>query len=84
MIDETLQHHLEKIEKELKEIRIATTSLRSSLVRGFIYGAGYVIGVVMVIVLVGWILNIVGVIPLFNDQVNEFRAALNRVNTPVK
>lgn len=84
MIDPELKHHLEAIEKELKVIRVATTSIKSSLVRGLMYGAGYVIGAVTIVVLVGWILNIIGIIPAFNDQVDEFRSALNRINTPVK
>lgn len=84
MIDPELKHHLETIEKELKAIRVATTSIKLSLVRGLVYGAGYVVGAVTIVVLVGWILNIIGIIPAFNDQVDEFRSALNRINTPVK
>jgi uncharacterized membrane protein len=84
MLDPELKHHLETIEKELKELRVTSTSLKASLVRGAVYGAGYVIGAVLIVLLVGWILNIVGIIPAFNDQVDEFRAALNRVSTPVK
>jgi uncharacterized membrane protein len=84
MIDPELKHHLEKIEKELVELRVTTTSIKSSLVRGLVYGAGYVVGVVVVIVIVGWILNVVGIIPAFNDKVDAFRSALERVGGPIK
>lgn len=84
MIDPELKHHLEKIEGELKDFHKA--SFRPSLIlfRGSIYGAGTVLGAVLVVIIVGWILNIIGVIPAFADQVNEFRAALDRFSTPVK
>ncbi len=84
MIDPELKHHLERIEAELKEFHRTSTSLSATLTRGLVYGGGYVIGAVLVVLLVGWILNIVGIIPVFNDQVREFRAALDHVSTPVK
>ena len=84
MIDPELKSHLETIEKELIEIRKSSTSLMSSLSRGLVYGMGYVIGAVLIVLLVGWILNIVGVIPALSSQVTEFREALERVSTPVK
>ncbi len=84
MIDPELKKHLLVIENELANLRKETTSLRSSLVRGVMYGAGYVVGAVLIIVLIGWILNIVGVIPVFTKHVNEFREALLHVNKPIQ
>ena len=81
MIDQELKQHLEKIEKELIYFRESSVSLRATFVRGIFHGAGYVIGVVLVIILIGWILNIVGVIPAFTSFVNEFRAALDRIGS---
>lgn len=84
MIDQELKTHLENIEKELTTLHNDYKSLSNSFKRGIFYGAGYVIGVVLIIVLVGWILNIVGVIPAFNAQVKDFRAALERIGGPIK
>ena len=84
MIDPELKKHLEVIEKELSEMRKETVSLKSSLVRGLVYGAGYILGAALIIIIIGWILNIVGIIPAFNDQVTEFRSALDRVGGPIK
>ena len=84
MIDPELKKHLESIEKELIYFRKEMTGVRVTLVRGIVYGAGYVIGAVLLILLIGWILNIIGVIPAFNDRVKEFRSALDRVSGPVK
>jgi uncharacterized membrane protein len=41
-------------------------------------------GAVLIIVLIGWILNIIGIILAFTNQVTEFRDALNRIGGPVK
>lgn len=84
MIDPELEKHLEIIEKELTELRKSSTSLRSSLLRGAVYGAGYIVGAVLVIIIIGWVLNIVGIIPAFNTQVQELRDALDRIGGPVK
>lgn len=84
MIDPELKTHLEIIEKELTDLRKSSTGFSSTFLRGMVYGAGYVAGAVLVVILIGWILNIVGIIPAFNDQVSEFRAALQRIGGPVK
>lgn len=84
MIDPELKKHLEIIEKEIVDFKKSSNSLRRSFMRGTFYGAGYIVGIVIIIVLVGWILNIVGVIPAFNAQVKDFRAALERVSGPLK
>ncbi len=84
MLDPDLKKHLENIEKEIFELRKDSTGLRQTMIRGAIYGAGYILGAVLVIVLIGWILNIVGIIPAFTNQVTEFRTALERIGGPVK
>jgi hypothetical protein len=84
MIDPELKSHLETIERELVDLKEKSTDLKHTFLRGMVYGGGYVIGAVLVITFVGWILNIVGVIPALATQVNEFRAALEHINSPIK
>lgn len=84
MIDPELKTHLENIERELIDLRKGSNGLRSNLTKGIVYGAGYIVGAVLIIIIIGWILNIVGVIPYFSSQVNEFRSALQRIGGPVK
>lgn len=84
MIDPELKEHLEKIENALKHSDKASNGLMRTFWKGAIYGAGYIIGAVIIIVIVGWILNIVGVIPAFTRQVVEFRTALQSVGGQVK
>ena len=59
MIDPELKNHLEKIEDDLAHMRNVSTGLWHTLWRGCVYGAGYVIGALIVIVIIGWILNLV-------------------------
>lgn len=84
MIDPELKTHLETIEKELVDLRKGTHGLGPNLMRGIAYGAGYIVGAVLIIIIIGWILNIIGVIPALSSQVNEFRTALQRIGGPVK
>ena len=84
MIDPELKEHLEKIEGELVKMRERSTNLHHSLWRGRVYGAGYVIGAVLVIVIVGWILTIIGVIPALSRYAIAIQTALDNVGRTVK
>lgn len=55
-----------------------------TLWRGCVYGAGYIIGVIVIIVIIGWILNILGIISILSNQVGEFRAILEHIGGTVK
>ena len=79
MIDPELDNDLHKIEAELSHMDKATTGTWQTLWRGLIYGAGYVVGAVIIVVVIGWILNIVGIIPAFSNQVTQFRNALEHL-----
>ena len=78
MIDPELKEHLEKIELEIVQTRKKSTSMGHALRLGIVYGAGYIIGAVLIIVIVGWVLNVIGVIPAISRQVGEFRTALEK------
>lgn len=84
MIDPELKTHLEKIEKEIIVLRKELTALWPVFMRGVVNGAGYVVGAALILTLIGWVLNIVGVIPAFNQSVNEFRASVDRIGGTVR
>jgi hypothetical protein len=83
MIDPELKEHLVKIEDELSHMR-RITSMPRALLHGTIYGAGYVLGTVLIIVIIGWILNIAGVIPALSRGIGEFRSVLENINRPIR
>jgi hypothetical protein len=84
MIDPELKEHLEKLEREVIKLRKDMTSLWQVFARGLINGAGYVVGAAIILTLIGWILNAVGVIPAFTQGVNEFRTSIDRIGGTVK
>ncbi len=84
MIDPELEKHLKIIENELLETRTESSTMPRTLWRGIVYGVGYVIGVIFIVVIVGWILNIVGVIPALSEYAGEFRTALERFGGSTK
>lgn len=84
MIDPELKNDLEDIEEKLSYMDKVASGTWRTLWRGVIYGAGYAIGAIVIIVVVGWILDVVGVIPALNNQVAEFRMALEHIGATVK
>ena len=84
MIDPELKNHLEKIEGELLHMRKASGGIWHTLWRGAVYGAGYVVGAVLIIIIAGWILNLVGIIPAFSREVIDFQTALGNIGNTVR
>ena len=76
MEDHETKKHLERIEKSVEHLDKSTTGLWRIFRNGLFYGAGYVVGGIIILALVGWILNVVGVIPAFANQVNDFKNAI--------
>ena len=79
MIDPELKAHLTTIEQELLTIN-RRNSYRINFLGGLVSGIGYVTGAAIVLVVVGWILNVIGVIPAFNAAVASFQHALNTIS----
>ena len=49
-----------------------------SLYGGILYGFGSIIGAVLALVILGWILNVFGVIPAFKNQVVRIEGLLQQ------
>lgn len=73
MIDQELKDQLEKIDRRLVGIFHKTESLWRAFVRGALHGLGSVIGIVLAIVIIGWVLNAMGIIPGLKEQANKFQ-----------
>jgi hypothetical protein len=71
--------HLEHIEQELKEIKERTgVSQWVSLRNGIFQGAGAVVGGIIAVVLLGWLLSVLGVIPGFATIGNTIQDAIHQ------
>lgn len=66
MADPELQQ-LKEIKKELSKIQERTASPKQAFIHGILYGAGALVGGILAVVLIGWVLNVLGIIPGFGE-----------------
>lgn len=70
---------LDEINKNIIAVEKAVhVRLWKSFLDGAVRGVGYLFGVVLALALIGWILNIVGVIPAFKEQVDSWRDLIDK------
>lgn len=69
---------LREIKQELKAIKGNTASTNWFL-HGIFYGAGWIVGSLIAILLIGWLLSILGIIPGINRIVLDLQDAFSQV-----
>lgn len=69
----------DEITRHLARIDRALNSPWRAFVRGTFQGLGSIIGATIVIVFIGWILNIIGVIPEFKEYIEEFKVVVQDI-----
>lgn len=74
MIDPELKTELDKINRSLTGIFHKTESLWRAFARGVLQGIGGILGVALAVATIGWILNVMGVIPGFREQAKEWKS----------
>lgn len=67
MADEKELRQLKEIKKELSEIKVRTNDPRRSFINGILYGAGALVGGIIAVAIIGWTLNVLGIIPGLNE-----------------
>lgn len=77
MNEQDIKINLENIEKQLTSINRKTPSKFGALGRGVITGFGSVVGVALAITVIGFVLNILGVIPAFRGEVDSWKNILD-------
>jgi hypothetical protein len=78
MNEQEFQKEILEIKGELRKISKNThTPVWRSFVTGTLSGLGSVVGVAIALTIIGWILNIVGVIPAFKAQVTHIEQTLD-------
>lgn len=63
---------LERIEKDLEDLK---SNPKRTFLNGILYGAGAFLGGILAIILLGWLLNIAGLIPGIRDMVELVQSA---------
>jgi len=71
---------LKDIKEELEEIKERTGGYQRSFVSGILYGAGWIIGGIFAIVLIGWFLSIIGLIPGLGNLSSYIHQAVDQFN----
>ena len=80
MTEQDFQKEITEIKNELKGIRKNTHSpVWRSFVTGTLSGLGSIMGVAIALALIGFILNTVGVIPAFRNEVNRINQTLDQL-----
>lgn len=73
--DKELQQ-LKRISRELAEIKDRTGDPRRVFANGILAGAGWFLGSILAVSLVGWLLSVAGVIPGFNTLADQLQAVV--------
>jgi hypothetical protein len=76
-MDPELKSHLQLLEERLLQIKNKTDSLPRAFFKGILTGAGSVIGAILILVIAGWVLNNIGVIPAFREQAQSWQKTLD-------
>ena len=78
-MDQQTQEEAKKVEALLDEIKSNTQARPSkSFYNGMLQGAGIVLGTIVAVVLVGWLLSILGVIPGVSELAQTFGEILDK------
>lgn len=70
---------LHEIKTDLQDLKQLTGSNKAWFFRGILQGAGAIIGSIAMLILLGWILSILGVIPGANELTDYIRAYMDKV-----
>lgn len=70
---------LKEIKKELSAIKDRTASPKQAFIHGILYGAGALVGGVLAVALVGWVLNLLGIIPGFGELADYLRSLFEQL-----
>ena len=69
---------LREIKRELRNIE-SNTSAKWWIVHGMLYGAGWIIGSLLAILILGWALSAAGIVPGINRVVPAIQAAYTQL-----
>lgn len=80
-MNEEIKRDVEEINENVEKILIKTGGYWTSFFRGLLTGFGSVIGAFIALLIIGWVLNVVGIIPAFSRQADTWRQSLQQTST---
>jgi hypothetical protein len=78
MIDEELKAHLEAINRNVYSVNAKLAGKWNAFVRGILTGFGSVLGAFIAVAIIGYILNLVGIIPSLKSEVDSWKNILQQ------
>lgn len=80
MLDPELKEKLDLINKNLEMMNINIFPTRWKLfVQGLWRAVGYLVGLLLAVALLGWMLNIIGIVPIFQEVADKLKIILNNI-----
>lgn len=78
MIDQELKQHLEALNVQLEGIKNKSggAGIFRSFFNGMFGALGYIAGLAIVLVVLGWFLNKTGLLPAFKKQISDFQGII--------
>ncbi len=83
MLDQIRDKRLDELNQSLAGINKKLGSMWFAFGKGLLYGLGSVLGAGIAIILIGWFLNVIGVIPALSKSADQWREAFQQT-TDVK
>ena len=81
MTDNDFHEKLVEINDNVAKINHRIGGSGMALWRGILSGFGYVIGALVALIIIGWVLNVVGIIPAFRETVNSLKDNLQQTSS---
>lgn len=78
MLDQLKDKRLEEINANLEGINKKLGSYWTAFGKGLLYGLGSVLGAGIAIIIIGWFLNVIGVIPALRSTSDQWRQAFQQ------
>ena len=79
MIDPEIKSYLERFDQRLQAIQYKKEGMWHAMFRGIMTGFGYLVGIVIALAIAGIILNALGVIPAFREQISSWKQTLEAI-----
>ncbi len=71
-----LKHQLQNIQAEITEVSDKLGGNFWAFFRGLLTGFGSVIGAFLALLIIGWVLNVIGIIPAMRNKVEQLQETL--------
>lgn len=69
------EKEIQNLNENIQKLNQRLNSPFLAFFKGILTGLGSVLGAGIAIILIGWFLNVIGVIPAFREQANEWKDA---------